>query len=96
MSIYELHRYAGFWESLYEFIPERFDATNGKDYQDFYYSFGAGPRMSVGNSIAIYEMVLTVAGILKKYQLTTEMVEVRINPMISLKPSEVLINFTER
>tara|TARA_R110002167_G_scaffold58974_1_gene166991 strand:+ start:161 stop:1486 length:1326 start_codon:yes stop_codon:yes gene_type:complete len=96
MSIYELHRHSSFWESPETYSPERFDPENGKDFQDYYYPFGAGPRMCVGNNFAMYEMVLTVAEILKKYQLHTNSAAVEINPMISLKPKEVLLNFTER
>lgn len=96
MSIYELHRYAGFWESPSEFIPERFNAENRKDLQDYYCPFGAGPRMCVGNNFAMYEMVLTVAEIVEKYNVQTNLNEVEINPLISLKPRVVPIKFVER
>lgn len=96
MSIYELHRYAGFWESPSEFIPERFNAENRKDLQDYYCPFGAGPRMCVGNNFAMYEMILTVAEIVKKYNLQTNLNGVEINPLISLKPRVVPIKFVER
>ncbi len=96
MSVYELHRHADFWESPNEFIPERFNADNRKELQDYYCPFGAGPRMCVGNNFAIYEMVLTVAEIIKKYNLQTNLNEVEINPLISLKPRVVPIKFMER
>ncbi|NND79278.1 MAG: cytochrome P450 [Maribacter sp.] len=96
MSVYELHRYADFWESPDTFSPERFNIENKKDFQEYYYPFGAGPRMCVGNNFAMYEMVLTVAEIVKKYNLQTVLNEVEINPLISLKPRAVPINFLER
>lgn len=96
MSVYELHRYSDFWESPDGFIPERFDVENKKDLQDFYYPFGAGPRMCVGNNFAMYEMVLTVAEIIKKYNLQTNLSDVEINPLISLKPKTVPLKFIER
>jgi hypothetical protein len=96
MSIYELHRYDDFWGSSNEFIPERFAVDNKKDLQEYYYPFGAGPRMCVGNNFAMYEMVLTVAEILKKYNLKSELNGVEINPLISLKPTAVPISFIER
>lgn len=96
MSIYELHRYAGYWESPTAFIPERFDEEKKKDFQDYYYPFGAGPRMCVGNNFAMYEMVLAIAGIIKKYNLQTNLNKVEINPLISLKPKEVPLIFLER
>lgn len=96
LAIYELHRDAKFWDAPQVFRPERFDPAGKKDYQEYYYPFGAGPRMCVGNSFAIYEMVLTVAEILKKYELETTTDEVEINPLISLRPKEVILKFIPR
>lgn len=96
MSIYELHRYEDFWEKPATFYPDRFNEIDKKLYQDYYYPFGAGPRMCVGNNFAMYEMIITVAEILKKYTLTTAITEVEINPLISLKPKEVPLEFVVR
>ncbi len=96
MSIYELHRYADFWDKPDEFIPSRFDGTDKKDYGDYYYPFGAGPRMCVGNNFAMYEMILAVSEIIGKYKIKTSLEEVEINPLISLKPKCVPLVFEER
>ena len=96
LAIYELHRDADFWEHPEFFIPDRFEASKKKDYSDYYYPFGAGPRMCIGNNFAMYEMVLTIARILKKYRMTTDVEEIEINPLISLKPKAVPIKFVER
>ena len=96
MSVYELHRYAEFWEKPNEFIPERFNADNRKELNDYYCPFGAGPRMCVGNNFAMYEMILAIAGIIKKYALQTSSDVVEINPLISLKPKTVPLIFVER
>lgn len=96
LSVYELHRYADFWDAPNEYRPERFNPENKKDFSDYYFPFGAGPRMCVGNNFAIYEMVLTVAEILKKYKLQTNRESVVINPLISLKPEEVPLVFIPR
>ena len=96
MSVYELHRYADFWEKPSEFIPGRFNTTDKKDYSDYYYPFGAGPRMCVGNNFAMYEMILAVAEIIKKYKIKTSLEKVEINPLISLKPKCVPLLFEER
>lgn len=96
LAIYELHRDRHFWSDPDEFRPERFDPENKKDFSNFYYPFGAGPRMCVGNNFAMYEMVLVISGILRKYRLSTPMREIEINPLISLKPKEVLIDFVPR
>jgi cytochrome P450 len=96
MSIYELHRYADFWERPSEFMPSRFNGTDKNDYSDYYYPFGAGPRMCVGNNFAMYEMILAVAEIVRKYKITTSLENVEINPLISLKPKSVPLLFEER
>ena len=95
LSIYELHRSA-YWENPHEFRPERFAADIKKDHSDYYYPFGAGPRMCVGNNFAMYEMIMAVGGIVKKYRLTTDMDEVVLDPLVSLRPKEVVLRFTER
>ncbi len=96
LAIYELHRNADFWDSPEAFRPERFDPAGKKDFQEYYYPFGAGPRMCVGNNFAMYEMVLTIAEILKRYQLDTTTDEVEINPLISLRPKEAILKFIPR
>ena len=96
LAIYELHRDANFWDAPDTFQPERFNPENKKDFSNYYYPFGAGPRMCVGNNFAMYEMVLTVAEILKSYKLQTTANEVEINPLISLRPKEVVLKFLPR
>lgn len=96
MSMYELHRYADFWEDPDAFKPERFRKTTRKEISDYYYPFGAGPRMCVGNNFAMYEMIMTVALLLRNYKLSTEITSVEINPQISLKPLRVPLHFKVR
>lgn len=96
MAMYELHRDPTFWEAPEEFRPERFDPANKKDFQEYYYPFGAGPRMCVGNNFAMYEMMMVVAILVKKYRLTTSINEIKINPLITLKPEVVFVEFSER
>ena len=96
MSIYELHRYSLFWNSPLEFDPGRFKETDKKDYGDYYYPFGAGPRMCVGNNFAMFEMMIAMAEIVKKYSISSSLKNIEINPLISLKPKSVPLMFTER
>jgi cytochrome P450 len=96
MSIYELHRYGKFWERPLEFNPGRFADSDKKDYGDYYYPFGAGPRMCVGNNFAMFEMIIAIAEMVKKYQITSPLENIGINPLISLKPKSVPLLFTER
>lgn len=96
LAIYELHRDPNCWDNPESFDPERFAPSRKKDYSDYYFPFGAGPRMCIGNNFAMYEMVLTVARILKKYDLSTSTDTIEVNPLISLKPKSVPIKFTSR
>ncbi|MCM4173559.1 cytochrome P450 [Arenibacter sp. TNZ] len=61
-----------------------------------YYPFGAGPRMCVGNNFAMAEMIIAIAEIVKKFQISSSLASVEINPLISLKPKCVPLLFKER
>lgn len=96
INLYELHRDPEFWKEPERFIPERFSETSKKDFSDYYFPFGAGPRMCVGNNFSMYEMVFTIAEIIKKYTLITEKKSIEINPLITLRPKEVVLKFVPR
>jgi cytochrome P450 len=96
LSLYELHRDANFWESSEAFIGSRFKDFEDKNHTDYYYPFGAGPRMCIGNAFATYEMIMVIASLVKKYRISTKMDFVEINPMITLKPKEVKLSFHKR
>lgn len=96
MSIYELHRSSAFWDAPEEFNPDRFDVSLKRDYSNYYYPFGAGPRMCVGNNFAMYEMIITIAQIIKQFQISTNLKAVEVNPLISLKPKTVPVCFEPR
>ncbi len=96
MSLYELHRYAAFWDAPEEFRPGRFGAGRKNDLSNFYYPFGAGPRMCVGNNFAMYEMILTVAETLLRFRIEPGIEVMELNPLISLKPKAVPLRFISR
>lgn len=96
MSVYELHRFSSFWKDPEQFRPERFSELAPRDYTEYYYPFGAGPRMCIGNNFAMYEMMFTLSAILTKYRISTEIEKMQINPLISLKPVEVPVRFEVR
>lgn len=96
LAIYELHRDERFWDAPKDYVPERFDPSTKKDFSDYYFPFGAGPRMCVGNNFAMQEMIITVAEVLRKYTLKSDVEEIEINPLISLKPVAVKLHFKAR
>ncbi len=96
LAIYELHRDERFWDAPQDYIPERFDPSNKKDFSDYYFPFGAGPRMCVGNNFAMQEMIMTIAELLHTYKLEPDVDDIQINPLISLKPVAVKLHFIAR
>ncbi|MDL2141573.1 cytochrome P450 [Flavobacterium tructae] len=96
VSFYELHRNPKYWENPEEFIPERFLGEQKKHSMQYFYPFGAGPRMCIGAGFAIYEMCLTVAHVVKKYVIKSETDTVQFNPLITLKPVGIEVLFSKR
>jgi cytochrome P450 len=96
VSFYELHRNPKYWQSPDDFIPERFMGERKKETAGIYYPFGAGPRMCIGMGFAIYEMVLAVSHMIYNYELSTHLTEAKVNPLITLKPVDLLVHFKTR
>lgn len=96
VSFYELHRNPKYWENPNEFIPERFLGEQRKQSMQYFYPFGAGPRMCIGAGFAIYEMCLTLSHIVKKYVIKSTKNEINFNPLITLKPVGVEVLFSKR
>jgi cytochrome P450 len=96
LSLFELHRHPDLWEAAGSFHPERFHPDRKKQNSHIYFPFGAGPRMCIGNNFAMYEMLLAVGWLVKKYKIHTPMEDLELNPLISLKPGKVLLRFSGR
>ena len=96
VSFYELHRNPKYWENPEEFNPERFLGEQKKKSYQYFYPFGAGPRMCIGLGFAMYEMSLTLSYIVKKYKITSYKKTVEFNPLITLKPVGVEVSFSKR
>jgi len=96
VSFYELHRNPKYWENPEEFNPERFIGEQKKQSMQYFYPFGAGPRMCIGSGFAIYEMCLTVSQIVKKYVIRSNGDTIAFNPLITLKPVGIEVSFSKR
>ncbi|MEJ2161787.1 MAG: cytochrome P450 [Robiginitalea sp.] len=96
MSLFELHRHPELWEQPEVFRPQRFAPEHKRKYSGFYFPFGAGPRMCIGNNFAMYEMQLVVGWLIQRYHVTTSMEELELNPLISLKPGKVELTLKRR
>jgi cytochrome P450 len=96
VSFYELHRNPKYWENPDEFIPERFLGEQKKQSLQYFYPFGAGPRMCIGAGFAIYEMCLTLSYIIKRYRVESAKSDIQFNPLITLKPVGAEVLFSKR
>lgn len=96
VSFYELHRNPKYWNNPDQFDPDRFLGEQKKYSMQYFYPFGAGPRMCIGAGFAIYEMCLAVSYIVKKYKVVSVGNTVNFNPLITLKPAGIEVVFSER
>lgn len=96
ISFYELHRNPKYWKNPEEFDPERFLGEQKKESMQYFYPFGAGPRMCIGVGFAIYEMCLTLSYIVKNYEIKSAGNELQLNPLITLKPVGAEVIFSKR
>lgn len=94
-SIYEIHRHPDYWENPLEFIPERFK-QNKLEYSKYYFPFGAGQRMCIGNNFAMYEMILAVLELMRRFEILEKQTPIKIKPLITLKPLDSVLQFKNR
>lgn len=95
-SVYEIHRHKDFWEEPTTFKPERFAKENVLKLSKHYYPFGAGPRMCIGNNFAMYEMILAILSLVEKYEIVVKKTPIEIKPLITLKPTNAVLEFRRR
>jgi cytochrome P450 len=70
LSPYVLHRHPAFWEHPDRFEPERFSSEQSARRPRFaYFPFGGGPRLCIGQNLAMMEMLLVLAMVTQAYQL---------------------------
>ncbi|WP_025666868.1 cytochrome P450 [Aquimarina megaterium] len=97
VSFFEIHRHKSFWKDPSTFDPDRFHPDiDKKEYSDWYFPFGSGPRMCIGNNFAMYEMILAISALVGKYKINTNLHKVDIKPLITLKPENAMLTFVER
>jgi len=96
ISFFEIHRQTSFWKNPEEFNPDRFHSDYKKEYSNWYFPFGAGPRMCVGSNFAMYEMIVTISELVKKYKISTDIDTIEIKPLITLKPTNTSLKMSIR
>jgi cytochrome P450 len=95
-SIYQIHRHPDLWEDPDAFRPERFDPEKPGEHSAYYFPFGAGPRMCIGNNFAMYEMMLAVSQLALRFIIKPKTTPIAILPLITLKPKDAILEFVKR
>jgi cytochrome P450 len=70
LSPYMLHRHPRYWTEPDAFRPERFDAEHEAERPRFaYMPFAAGPRHCIGETFAVYEMLMHLYKVAHRFRL---------------------------
>ncbi len=94
-----IHRDPRFFEQPEKFQPERWTEEFSRTMPRFaYFPFGGGPRLCIGNTFAMTEMVLVLAAIAQRFRFTAKPGhEVVLWPSFTLRPRNgILANLVER
>jgi cytochrome P450 len=89
MSVYNMHRDPRWFDEPLEFRPERWaDGLADRLPRHVYMPFGGGPRICIGNSFAMMEAILLLAGIARRFRLQALRSEPIVPfPTITLRPA---------
>ncbi len=70
LPLYLLHRHPRYWQDPDRFWPERFAGEHDAERPRFaYMPFAAGPRHCIGEAFALYEMLVHVYKVARRYRL---------------------------
>lgn len=95
-SVIQIHNNPNLWDRPEKFMPERFINVPKTAYSSFYFPFGAGPRMCIGNNYAMFEMIMAVQSLVKRFQIKKETTPIEIKPLITLKPNNAFLRLEKR
>lgn len=95
--IYGVQHNEKFWKNPNDFHPERFDSTDQKMHPFAHIPFGGGPRVCIGQNMALMQIFLVLIKIIEQYDFTpVDNKEVEIKPMLILRPDgQVNLRFTK-
>ena len=84
--IYGTHRNPEHWEDVETFDPRRFEPARSRARHPFaYIPFGGGPRICIGNNMAIMQILMIIVAFVRKYEFTST-ARVSTQPMMLLRP----------
>jgi cytochrome P450 len=90
---YLLHRHPAFWSDPEAFNPERFAAADAAERHRFsYIPFAVGPRHCIGEGMAMFEMLVHVSRMSRRFRLTRASEEpIELEAQINLRPRSNLM-----
>ena len=93
ISPYTLHRHPAYWSEPEEFRPERFAGVDAKERHRFaYIPFAVGPRHCIGENMAMFEMLVHVNRMTRRFRLTRVGSEpIELEAQINLRPRSNLM-----
>jgi cytochrome P450 len=88
ISPYLLHRHPVFWDEPEAFRPERFAGADAAERHRFaYIPFAVGPRHCIGENIAMFEMLVHVQKMSRRFRLRRASDEpIELEAQINLRP----------
>lgn len=97
ISPYMLHRHPAFWSEPEEFRPERFAGADAEERHRFaYIPFSVGPRHCIGENLAMFEMLVHVHAMSRRFRLTRAGSEpIELEAQINLRPRSNLLMTVE-
>jgi cytochrome P450 len=93
VSIWGIHHSPAVWQQPEMFDPERFDIPAGQfpgGHRYAWMPFGAGPRACIGMQIAMLEIPIVIAAVLRSFVLETPLSSVPLHAAITVLPSAAL------
>jgi cytochrome P450 len=98
LSPYMLHRNPQFWEDPERFDPDRFAGVDAKDRHRFaYIPFAVGPRHCIGENIAMFEILVHLQHMAKRFRLVRTSAEsIELEAQINLRPRSNLLMMVQK
>ncbi|HXS29110.1 MAG TPA: cytochrome P450 [Steroidobacteraceae bacterium] len=98
LCLYLLHRHPRYWKHPDTFEPERFAPEHEAERPRFaYMPFAAGPRHCIGETFALYEMLVHLYKVARRYRLTRATDEpISLEAQINLRTRKPLYMRLER
>jgi cytochrome P450 len=93
ISPYLLHRHPDFWSEPESFRPERFAGGDAEARDKFaYIPFSVGPRHCIGENFAMFEMLVHLATMTRRFRLTrADEAPIELEAQINLRPRTPLM-----